>query len=382
MLEHEYDLLIERLHASRGSTTRFFAFADTVATHKDLARCHGWMGVKFQRHIDGSANEVILHVRLLDRFRLQQQEALGVLGVNLISACFYKTNSADEFLTALTDQLHSQRIEIDMICARGPDLTHFDNRVLSLELVRRGLTEAVLFGPDGQMLQPSDALFKKQVLVQRGTFRPVTLTNLEILEKGLQQMQKDHPHAKTQVLFEITMQNLGADGHVEIDDFLQRVDTLSALGHCVLISNFFLYYSLKVFLRRHTDQAIGLVMGASHLEKLFDEIYYKDLTGGLIEAFAYLFDRQTKTYVFPFKSEQICITSKTFHPQKNLRYLYEHFKENKFIVDIAGCDDVDTSLHSQDVREMLAKKQQGWEQLVPSVVSDKIKKLQLFGYRP
>ncbi len=377
MLAHEFALLEERLNTSRGAKTCFFAFADTVSTHQDLNRCHGWMGLRFQKTPLEKPREIIFHVWLQDRFRLQQQEALGILGVNLIEASFYHSESVDDFLTALTDNLH-KRIEIDMLhfCNQAPK--QFDNRLVSLELVRRGLTEAVLFGPSGEVLQPSDALFKKAVMVQRGTFRPVTNTNVEILERGLKQLQADWKTKDAQVLFEITMHNLSAEGQLNPVDFLQRVDTLSALGRGVMISNFLLFYGLKSFLRRHTDQPIGLVVGASHLEKLFDVSFYKELPGGVLEAFSRLFDERTRLYVFPFKSEQLCITSQTFSPDKPLRHLYGYLRDNHFITDIADCDDVDTSIHSQDIRDMLARQDPRWETLVPPAVCERIKALKLF----
>lgn len=381
MLEHEYELLVERLQEIRGDKTCFFAFADTVATHQDVARCHGWMGLKFQLEPLAPPVQVRLHVRLHDRYRLQQTEALGILGVNLIEACFYHNQSIDDFLTALTDHLHAKRIEIDMIEMSGDGLSHIDNRLLSLELVRRGLTDAILFGPKGQMLQPSDALFKQTIFVQRGTFRPVTKTNLEILERGLNQAKRDWDVKDIKVLFEMTVHGLAADGKVDPNDFLQRVDTLSVLGHSVLVSNFFLFHGLKAYLRRYTDQPIGLVIGASHLEKLFDQKYYTELSGGILEGFSRLFDEKTRMYVFPFKSEEICLTSQTFHPGPKTRFLYEHLKANKWVMDLAGCDEVDTSMHSHAVRELLAAQDPKWEAMVPEAVSERIKAYQLFGYR-
>ena len=380
MLDHEFGLLKERLEKARGNTTTFFAFADTVATSQDLNRCHGWMGLRFQSEPEGDANEVILHVRLLDRFRLDQQATLGVLGVNLIEASFYHRESYQSFLDALTDQLNNKKIEIDMISFRGPALKHFDNRLASLELVRRGLTDAVLFSPDGQMLQPSDALFKKTILVQRGTFRPVTNVNVEISRRGLDQMRKDWPECKdVHVVYEMTMHDLSSEGQVDPADFLERVDTLLLLGHQVLISNFFLFYGVKGFLRRHTDQPIGLVVGASHLEKIFDLQFYKELSGGILEAFSRLFDEKTRLYVFPFKSDKVCMTAKTFRPDKSLTHLYSHLIESESIRDIVGCDDVDTSIHSRDIRTMLMRNEKAWENLVPQSVRERIKAKRLFG---
>lgn len=380
MLEHEYHLLEERLGPPRGKQTAFFAFADTVATASESNRCHGWIGVRYQSQPLGPINEIVLHVRLLDRLRLQQQEALGILGVNLIHGAFYQIDDGAKFIASLQDNLGGKRIEIDMIRFSGQELNHIDNRLMSLELVKQGLAEAILFGPKAEMLQPSDALYQKPVLVQRGAFRPVTNVNVEILNKGLGQIKKDLDKKEPALMFEVTMQDWNTK-EVDSNDFLDRVDTLCTLGHYVLVSNFFLFYQLKSFLRLHTNEMIGLVIGASHLERIFEPKYYKALPGGILEGFSRLFDEKTKVYVYPFKSELLCSTAQTFHPAQGLDPLYKYFLNNKMIVDIAGCDEIDTSVHSKDVRDMLANGDSKWETLVPPPVRDRIKSLFLFGYK-
>lgn len=382
MLSHEYDLLEERLGPPRGKETAFFSFADTVATSTDSNRCHGWMGVRYQTHPQGPVNEIVVHVRLLDRFRLQQQEALGILGVNLIHGAFYQIEDGAKLIASLQDNLSNKRIEINMIRFSGQELSHIDNRLMSLELVKQGLAEAILFGPKAEMLQPSDALYQKPILVQRGAFRPVTKVNVEILEKGLEQINKDLDGKKPTLMFEITMQDWNAQTKdIDMNDLLDRVDTLCTLGHMVLVSNFFLFYQLKSYLRLHTSELVGLVIGASHLEKVFDAQYYRTLPGGVLEGFSRLFDDKTKIYVYPFKSELLCSTAQTFHPAQSLDPLYKYFLSNKMIVDIAGCDEIDTSVHSKDVRTMLASGNKDWEKLVPGPVRDRIKSLYLFGYK-
>lgn len=386
MLDHEYALLLERLEQSRGQSTQFFAFADTVATSSQSTpnpRCHGWMGVRYQHKVSGSSNDIILHVRLLDSSRLQQQEALGILGVNLIYGAFYLADRPELFVTALMDSLGHGRLEIDVICFHGPDLKHIDNRLINLELVKQGLTEAILFAPNGEVAQISDTLFQRSVLVQRGTFRPVTNINIEILQKGLAQMKKQKQAtadtSEPLVLFELTMHNLSQQqGDVDAKDFLDRVDTLSALGHHVLVSNFYLFYQLKTYLRHCTDQDLVMILGASHLEKLFNPKYYSELPGGILEAFGRLFDPRTQIYVYPYKSEQLCTTASTYNPDSNLSHLYRHLLTNGHIADILGCDDVDTSIHARDVRNMLANKDKTWENLVPKAVRDLIQSRKLF----
>ncbi|MGE0528199.1 MAG: hypothetical protein AB7G93_16190 [Bdellovibrionales bacterium] len=388
MLEHEFSLLQERLQGQRGHHTRFFAFADTVATASSQdgqAKSHGWMGIRFQTRPGGPSNDIILHVKLWDRYRLQQQEALGVLGVNLIHMAFLPPDRAEERISFLIESLSTRRIEVNMIRFHGPDLAHLDNRLLSLELVKQRLTEAVLFGPRCETEHAADALFRQAVLVQRGSFRPITNSNLEILNKVLDQFRR-HPMvegAEPRVLFDIPMNSLAVeDGSVNDEDFLHRVDTLAALGQEVLISSFRYFYQLKSFLRQNTAGPVGIVVGASLLPKMFDEGFYEELPGGILEGMSRLFDEKTRVFVYPYKDDKICATAKTFHPSPKLQYLYKHLVHNEWITDVLECDDLDTSIHSSDVRELLARGDARWKTLVPEKVRRLIEERQLFGYRP
>jgi len=387
MLDHEFSLLQERL-SSRAASTRFFAFADTVATApaNDInSRSHGWMGIRFQTRPGGPANDIILHLKLWDRFRLQQQDALGNLGVNLVHMAFYPPDSPQQRIAYLLDSLNTRRIEVNMIRFSGPDLQHLDNRLMSLELVRQGLTEAVLFGPNSEALHAGDELFRQPVLVQRGTFRPVTTANLEISERVLGQFKKHALVAGQQprVLFEITMNSLANDsGAVNDEDFLHRVDTLAALDQEVLISNFALFYQMKSFLRLCTDEAIGIVIGAGLLPKMFDESFYRELPGGILEGMSRLFDEKTRVFVFPHKSEMVCETAKTFNPGEKLNHLWKHLYHNELVSDVLQCDDIDTTIHSADVRGWLSSGDARWKKHVPLKARELIEKRRLFGYQP
>jgi hypothetical protein len=385
MLGHEYDLLVDRLSESRGAHSRFFSFANTVATASSSSnkQSHGWMGVRFQTEPGAPSNDIILHVRMLDRHRLQQQEALGILGVNLLSCAFYEFQDDEHFISKLSENLKQGQIVIDVVKFEGPALTHFDMRLMNLELVRRGLAEAILFSPKNEILNVADAVYGKALLIQRGTFRPVTITHLDVLTKGLEQMkadvlQSDGKALETLPIMELTMQNLQSDGHVNEKDFLERVETLTALGHHVMISNFFLFYQLKRFIRRYNNCFMALVIGANHLEKLFFEDHYQNLEGGLLEGMGKLLEQKTKLYVYPHKNEMICLTTKSFFPKPNLRHIYSHFTENKQIVDISGCDETANYLHSDDVMRLLEKNDPQWEILVPKIVRDLIKTKKFF----
>ncbi|XGC79757.1 hypothetical protein ACES2L_10490 [Bdellovibrio bacteriovorus] len=387
MLGHEYDLLVERLSEGRGKTSRFFSFANTVATASSGSnkQSHGWMGVRFQTEPEGPSNDIILHIRMLDRYRLQQQEALGVLGVNLLDCAFYHISNPEEFIPRLVDNLKEGQVVIDVIKFKGPALTHFNERLMNLELVRRGLAEAILFSPENEILNIADAVYGKSLLIQRGHFRPVTVTHVDVLQKGLVQMKSDILKSEGKDLdilpmMELTMHNLQTGGEVDEKDFLERVETLTSLGHHVLISNFFLFYGLKRFLRRYNSHFMALVVGASHLEKLFTEEHYKNLEGGLLEGLGKLLEQKTKLYVYPHKTNVLCLTAKSFFPAPNLRHVYKHFIENDQIVEISGCDETDDYLHSKEVMKMIEKGDPEWESKVPEKVRDLIKTKKLFGY--
>lgn len=398
MLEHEYNLLGARLPL-RVKNTCFFSFANTVATssHEEVPSCHGWMGVRFQLRPEGPINDVVIHVRMLDRLRLQQQDSLGVLGVNLLFATFNNIeNNPSEFIKSLADNLSNDRIEINFIRFFGPDVEHIDSRLMSLELVEQNLTRAILFSPKGASLSLGDTLYKKPVLVQRGSFRPVTLTNQKITENGLRQAEHDfNIKAKDAVvLMEMTMTQLintniadtaspqAKDGaKIDKKDFLDRIDTLCSLNHHVLISNFPLFAQLLLELRRFTDQQILTVIGATALKGLFDENNYSKYSGGILSAFGHLFGEKSCLYVYPYKTDTECLTAGSYHPSAKMNGFYQYLKENKFIVDMRDCDHVDTSLHSEAIRKLLSAGNPKWEELVPTSVCALIKKRKLFGYK-
>ena len=256
MLDHEYALLIERLAGNRGEKTTFFVFADTVATsnYKGTNEAHGWMGIRFQSDPKGPPSDIVLHVRMWDREAVLQQQALGIVGVNAIYGAFYYRNDPQKLIESLMDNLAKDRIEIDMLQLSGPAFTSVDNRLMSLYLVQYGLTNAVMFGKKGEVLQPSEILHKKAILVERGSFRPVTHVNVDMLNCATAQFVQE-PLVKGKdlvVLMEITMNNLLAAGALDAQDFLSRVDLLADIGFTVLISNYSEYYRLTSSARTAT----------------------------------------------------------------------------------------------------------------------------------
>ncbi len=252
MLDHEHRLNLERLRSSRGNSTAFFAFADTVAArnYQGTNECHGWMGVKFQTHPRDEDSQVIIHVRMLENENGLQQEALGIVGVNLLYAAFFLHHKPHLMLESLLDNLTTARIEIDMVEFSGIEFRHVDNRVMSLKLVQLGLSGAAIFGPNGEVLQPSEVLRKRAILVERGSFRPVTKVNMDMVRCAHDRFAGEPEVKDKQVvqLMEITMRNLLAAGEIDLSDFLARADALGAVGKTVLISDYFEYYRLAAYL--------------------------------------------------------------------------------------------------------------------------------------
>lgn len=389
MLDHEYGLLIERLAAQRGKTTTFFAFSDTVSAlnyHK-TNEGHGWMGVRFQLEPGGVFNDVVLHVKLLDNDNNLQQQAVGVLGVNLIYACFYYHKSPPLFLLSLMDDLSKDRLQIDMIRFEGPDFSKVDNRLMSLHLVKYGFSDAAVFGPDGKNLQPSEVLYKKHIVVIRGRFRPLINVHLDMLSTGVKQFleEPDVDKENVMVITELTLQSLkerDADPTAEIDekDFLDRVDILCSLGQTVLISNFHEYYKLVAYLSKITKLKLAVVLGYPNLEYIFSEEHYTDLPGGILESFATLFSRKVKLFIYPTLRDGVIWNCLRFYPPPHLIDLFRYLIANNKIEDIHHYNENNLHVQTDKVLQLIKHGEAGWEQYVPAEVATMIKDRCLFGF--
>src|ERR1700722_3158552 len=344
MLDHEHSLNLERLRGARGDSTAFFAFADTVAArnYQGTNECHGWMGVKFQAHPRDEDSQILLHVRMLDEENGLQQEVLGIVGVNLLYAAFFLHHKPELLVESLLDNLTTHRVEIDMIEFSGIEFRHVDNRVMSLKLVQLGLSGAAMFGPTGEVLQPSEVLRKRPVLVERGSFRPVTKVNIDMINSAHARFSAELGGDGDQVveLMEITMRNLLAAGKIDLGDFLARADVLAAVGKTVLISDYFEYYRLAAYLNRYTSEPIAITMGVSSLLDLFKEQYYTELEGGVLEAFGKLFTKDLRIYVYPMLDEAGVIrTSDSLEMQGEMRSLYRYLVERGKIKALDSFDE-------------------------------------------
>ncbi len=386
MLDYEYQLILERLDRKNHPNKMFFAFADTVATinyHKTI-QGHGWMGVKFQTAPNRPPSEVILHARLHEQDALLQQQTTGVLGVNLLYGCMFFHKRPKDLLQSLYDELDRSQVEIDMIQMNGPDFEGVDNRLLSLQLVKNGMTDAVIFSPDGRNLQASDVLYKKNILAIRGSFRPVTKVNIDMIAKGLRRFKQESKvdPDNLQVLFEITLNNLSAEGDIDEQDFLDRADILCSIGQTVLISNYQKYYKLVEFFSRHSTKRMGIILGANVLAEIFQEKYYRDLNGGILESFGILFSRDLKIYLYPWQdpaSGKLWTSTNTpVHPR--LQPLLEYLRFNKRIVDIEDYDPAVLNIFSTEALRLIKAGQEGWETMVPDFVDQIIKDKCLFGF--
>jgi len=388
MLSHEIKLMEERITRDKHPNKLFFSYANTVATI-DFAKKykgHGWVGIKYQ--IDPNEkeyNEIILHIRFKENDARSQQETLGILGTNLIYGAFYKYNEPRKLLRYLYDHLHKDQLEIDTINFSGPVFKTVDNRLMSLQLVKNGMTDAVMFAPDGNNVLPAAVLYKKNILALRGSFRPVTKVNMDMFEKSLEMFIKENKveEKNTQVLFEITLSNLRAEGEIDEQDFMDRAELLCSLGQTVLISNFKEYYKLVEYFSQYTKNRMGLCMGVNNLVDIFDEKYYRHLSGGILEAFGKLFFKDLRVYLYPMKNEDDTITnSENLKVHPRMKELYKFFKYNGKVVDIVDYDSSNLSIFSRIVLKMIANGEKGWEDMLPEGVSKLIKEKNLFGYNP
>jgi len=387
MLDRELELNIERLGSVRGDTTAFFAFADTVVARsfKGGNECHGWMGVKFQSRPRDEPSQIVMHVRMLDAEASLQQEALGIVGVNLCYGAFFLHHLPEQLIESLLDQLTTGRIEIDMIEFSGIEFRNVDNRVMALKLVQLGLSGAAMFSANREVMQPSEILYKKAVLVERGSFRPPTHVNVDMVDCALAKFKADPAVADKPILpiMEITMRNLLAGGKdVDLRDFLARADLLASYGVTVMISDYFEYYRLAAYLAWRTKERIGIVMGVPSLIELFDEKYYQQLPGGVLESFGRLFKNDLKLYVYPYQPTPDAPrqTIDTVEIAPELQPLYGYLAGRGSFVHLDNYNPKYAHIFSRDVLKRIAKGDPGWEEMVPPSVAELIRKRGFFGY--
>jgi hypothetical protein len=384
MLDKEYGELTVLLKGKRENNNLFFAYANTVETinFSKTNQGHGWMGVKFQAFPGKAPNEVVIHFNLLENDNLLQQYTLGVLGVNLIYACYNHYKTPNVFLQTLMDNLDRDRIEINMARMSGPDLDYVDNRLLSVQLVKNNMTHATMFDRDGNVLQPADLLYKKNILAFRGSFRPITFVGFDMLKTSYGLFKKDRKYSKedTISICEITLNNLLEEGEFDERDFLDRVDILNGMGQNVMISNIREYYKLNQYFNKFKIGELRLVIGAHTLEKVLEQKYYEDLKGGILEAFGYLFSKNTRIYVYPSSAGGVknLLTSLNIRTDSNIEGLYSYLQKSEKIIDISNANKKYLHISSKEVLQMIKDSKKGWETMLPVYVRDFIKSKKLF----
>jgi hypothetical protein len=388
MLEYEHRLNLERLSESRGDDTAFFVFADTVSAlnYQGTNDCHGWMGIRYQARPRDEDSQIIMHVRMLDRENALQQEALGIVGVNLLYGAFYLHQDPEALLESLVDGLTTSRVEIDMIEFSGIEFRNVDNRLMSLRLVQLGLSEAAIFAANGEVLQPSEVLYKRPVLIERGSFRPVCFVNIDMLEAASEKFAQEEGVKDKQIirLMELTMHKLMADdGDVDPRDFLARADVLAASGMTVLISGYFEYERLVNYLSRCTKEKIAITMGAGSLMEIFDTKYYKNLDGGILESFGRLFKTDVKLYIYPLRDpntmEMTTVENLPVAPE--LHHLYTYLVENGYLMQLDNYNEQYLHIFSREILKKIKNQDSSWEEMVPPEVAKVIKLRGFFGYK-
>ncbi len=386
MLEKEFELVVTRVGTTRAKASRYFAFSSTVQAksfNKDN-ECHAWCGVRMQMFPGAEPSDIVIHVRMHDKTAEQQQELLGILGVNLIYAGFYYFDTPSKIIDSLTDGLEADRMEIDSIDFHGPYFEDVDNRALNLHLIRSWKTRAIMFKPDGSVAVPSELLYKKNLLTIRGSFKPVTKLNVDMIEQGFEAFQQIDGVDKnnSMVLAEISLNNsTGKDLMVPESDLIARVRLLNALGYSVMISDYTRYFSLRAYFRQYTSKQIGIVLGMINIKEIFDDSQYDGVEGGILEGFGKLFPDNTRLFVYPELGENGEILDfKTTKVDSHLRFLYRHLLENQFIYGINCSDKNLLKIYSREVLAQIPDGRGSWEDKLPEDTAARIIRNKLFGF--
>ena len=388
MLDKEFNQVVERLSHLRPRNTTFFAYAATVTARsfQQSNECHGWIGIRLQLHPGAVPSDVIMHVRMLDDTNAQQSEALGVLGVNLIHGAFFHHDHPEWVVEGLGDGLTPERIEVDLIHFSGPYFEEVENRLMNLHLIRSWLTRAVVFNPDGEVVVPGERFYRKPVMVMRGSFKPVTCVNVDMMAAGLKQFSQLAAVDESSVLqlAEITMNSLISGDNVDGADFLARVDLLTSLGYTVMISDYVRFFRLRAYLRRYTLKQIGIVLSVRDFDFLFDEKYYEGMEGGILEAFGKLFPDNTHVYVYPSRPKHAdaseLVTLANVKVPANLEHLLAHLVSNDKLVAVQPDDNSHLHIDATEVWQGLRRGRGEWEKDVPDSVAQRIIDSRLLGF--
>ena len=387
MLDKEFSLVVSRLGKSRPKSSRYFSYAATVSA-KSFNRsneCHAWCGIRLQMYPQAEPSDVILHVRMLEDTAEKQQDTLGILGINIIYGAYYYFEDPRKLIDSLTDNLPVDAIEVDSIEFKGPYFEDLDNRAKNLHLIRSWKTRAIMFTPDGQVAVPAEVLYKKNVLTTRGSFKPVTRLNSDMINQGFEAFKalEGVEDDNTIVLAEISINDpYGKDLNVPEEDLISRVELLNELGYNVMISDYTRYFSLRAYFRQYTARQIGIVLGLINMKEIFDEEKYVGVEGGILEGFGKLFPDNTRLFVYPELGEGNKIRDfKDIEVVENMQFLYKHLIQNCFISGIECSDPELLKIYSREVLAQLPKGRGSWESSLADKTAQHIIDNRLFGYR-
>ncbi len=382
MLSHEWSLMNERLVGKEVENKCFFTFANTVATinFSKSVQGQGWFGVRFQSSPQAPFNEIILHIKFNELEAKQQQETAGMIGVNLIYAAYNHLDNIQKFLFSLYEDIDKDKFNIDVANFFGEDLKHIDNRLISLFLVKNKMTDAVCFGPDKNNISVADFLYKKNLLILRGSFRPVTKVNMDMAKQSYQLFLDKYDLAPQDVrlLFEITLNNLLTTNQIDEQDFLARVDLICSLGEYVLITSQSTFYDVLKLTLKYTNKHIGLIIGIPYLKEMFKLKYYTSLKGGILEAFGSLFMNHVSIYLYPMQdpTNGSIINSENFSVYPRIAPLYDYLRNR--ITDIENFDKESIHIFSREVIEKIRQGDMEWVEMVPEGIAEIIQKNKLF----
>lgn len=363
MLDHEYQLIEERLQHVCDDKT-YFVFADTVAAinYTRTIKGNGWIGIRFQHQPCDKSNEVVLHVKMTDTNNRQQQEAIGILGVNLLYACYHYRDNMEYFIKSLIDGI-KDRVKVDMIRVNGDAFDHIDNRLLSLYLIKHGLSEVCMLSEDGNPIHASEFLYKRDLMVVRGNFRPPTLVTEDVFEKGFKQFNDEDyiNNDKSILMSEITINE-----DIDEKDFLHRAKMLNGLGQKIIVSNCHNHQELINYLQDYKVQNLGLVIGVMELLKIIETKHRENQDGRLLVAFGELFTRNIKIYIYPaVQKDGSLMTLQNLPVPEDIELLYKHLLRSEQLIDITDFDEDKLGIFSWDVLESIKNGTDDWKSMVP-----------------
>ena len=307
MLESEWSQLLTQLGKTRGPNTRFFSFVDTISARNFAGtnEPHGWVGLRFQLEPGGPPNDILLHINMVDPANVPEQEAIGILGVNLIYSAFYELKSKESFLEGVAEGVVRERIEIDYIDVRGPAFETWDRRSLLVYLASAGFAEAVFFPSKGPEVPPTEVLYKKAVVLAPGYFGHVDADHRQVharlLASGVQQLQNElgETHAVPAGFFCLTASSIMPnEPPPQIPDLMRRIDALLAAGGDVLLFRQAELYQMTPLVNRYTKAPVRFVSGLSQVIRTFEDLY-GHLEGSRLEALGRLFAQNVRIYAYP-----------------------------------------------------------------------------------